>query len=130
MSVRADFYRGDQRNDELIEYIDQLRRAGLRTAILSNFSLELRGFLEQQALLSHFDQIAISAEIGVMKPSAQAYQAVLAMLELPAAACVFVDDQPVNIDAAHAVGLHGLVFRDTSSCIADLDRLVGSRRES
>lgn len=92
--LRADFYRGDQRNDKLVDHIDQLRQNGFQTAVLSNFSLELRTLLAQQALLERFDQIAISAEIGVMKPSASAYQAVLAMLELPAAACVFIDDPP------------------------------------
>ena len=126
--MRTDFYRGDHRNDELVDYIDQIRTAGLQTAVLSNFSVELRMFLKHYALLNHFDQIAISAEIGVMKPSAKAYQAVLAMLDLPAAACVFVDDQPVNIDAAQALGMQGVVFRDTPSCIAELTRLLSTGR--
>ena len=112
------------RNSELVDWIDQMRSSGLRTAILSNFSVELRSFLEQQALIDHFDQIAISAEIGVMKPAAEAYQAVLAMLDLPADACVFVDDLPANIDGAQALGIHGIVFRDNPSCIAELDRLL------
>jgi epoxide hydrolase-like predicted phosphatase len=124
--MRSDFYRGDQRNDELVAYIDQVRAAGLQTAILSNFSEELRCFLEHHTLLDHFDRIAISAEIGVMKPSAKAYQAVLAMLDLPAAACVFVDDQPGNIDAAEALGMQGIVFRDNPSCIAELTRWLAT----
>ncbi|MDH3601343.1 MAG: HAD family phosphatase [Candidatus Tectomicrobia bacterium] len=124
--VRADFYRSDHRNDELVDYIDQVRTAGLQTAVLSNFSTELRMFLKHYALLDHFDRIAISAEIGVMKPSTKAYQAVLAMLDLPAAACVFVDDQPVNIDAAQALGMHGIVFHDNLSCIAKLTRLLAA----
>ncbi len=122
--MRTDFYRGDCRNDELVECIAQMRTAGLQTAVLSNFSEELRVFLEQYALLHHFDQIAISAEIGVMKPAAKAYHEVLTMLDLPAAACVFVDDQPVNIHAAQALGMHGIVFRDNPSCLAELDRLL------
>ena len=121
--MRTDFYRADRRNDELVEYIAQIRTAGLQTAVLSNFSLELRLLLEQHALLKHFDQIAISAEIGVMKPAAKAYHTVLAMLDLPATACVFVDDQPVNIRAAQVLGMHGIVFRDNPSCIAELNRL-------
>jgi epoxide hydrolase-like predicted phosphatase len=127
--MRNDFYRGDKRNDELVAYIDQVRAAGLRTAVLSNFSKELRSFLEHHTLLDHFDQIAISAEIGVMKPSAKAYQAVLAMLDLPAAACVFVDDQPGNIDAAEALGMRGIVFRDNPSCIEELTQLLGHGKQ-
>lgn len=124
--MRIDFYRADRRNDELVAYIDQMRNAGLQTAVLSNFSAELRVFLAQHDLLHHFDQIAISAEIGVMKPALTAYQEVLNMLDLPAAACVFVDDQPVNIDAAQALGMHGIVFCDNASCIAQLNRLLAT----
>ncbi len=124
--LRADFYRADLRNDELIDYIDKLRSTGLQTAVLSNFSKELRLFLKQQALLDHFDHIAISAEIGVMKPSAEAYQAVLTMLDLPADACVFVDDLPPNIDGAQALGMKGVLFRDNPSCIAELERWLGT----
>jgi FMN phosphatase YigB (HAD superfamily) len=109
--IRSDFYRSDKRNDELVAYIDQVRAAGLRTAVLSNFSVELRGFLKHHTLLDHFDRIAISAEIGVMKPSAKAYQ---------------VDDQPGNINAAEALGMQGIVFRDNPSCIAELTRLLAT----
>lgn len=124
--LRNDFYRADCRNDELVAYIARMRSAGLQTAVLSNFSVELRFFLDQHKLLNHFDQIAISAEIGIMKPAPKAYQEVLRMLDLPAATCVFVDDQPVNIEAAQALGMHGIVFRDNPSCIAQLNRLLAT----
>ncbi len=125
--LRVDFYRGDRRNDPLVVRIDAMREAGLQTAILSNFSTELRPFLAQQDLLHRFDHIAISAEIGVMKPGAKAYQTILDMLGLPAGECVFIDDQPANIDAAHALGLHGIVFRDNTTCLAALERLLVGR---
>ena len=66
--LRATFYTGDVLNVELIACIDQLHAAGIRTALLSNFSTELRHFLADSDLLWRFDYIAISAEIGVMKP--------------------------------------------------------------
>jgi len=122
--LRTDFYRADCRNDELVAYITQMRSVGLQTAVLSNFSAELRDFLDQHHLSQHFDQIAISAEIGAMKPAPKAYQEVLRMLDLPAAACVFIDDQSVNIGAAQALGMHGIVFRDNPSCMAQLNRLL------
>ena len=123
-ALRMDFYRGDSRNDDLVARIDQMRTTGLRTAILSNFSPELRPMLTQQALQQRFDTIVISAEIGVMKPAAAAYQAVLDRLALPAARCVFIDDQAANIAAAQALGMYGIVFRDNASCLAALDRLL------
>lgn len=124
--LRADFYRSDLRNDELVDYIAKQHESGIKTAILSNFSLELKDFLDQQALFPHFDQVAISADMGVMKPAVQAYQVVLDMLDLPAANCVFIDDLPPNIDGAQAIGLQGVVFRDNPSCIAELTRLINA----
>ena len=59
-----------------------------------------------------------------MKPNAAAYRAVLTMLGLEAQTCVFIDDVPANVEAAQAVGIHGIVFEDNPSCLAALTRLL------
>ena len=122
--LRKGFYGGDVPNQDLLAIIGVLRRQGLKTGLLSNFSSDLRGMLEAQQMLGRFDRIAISAEIGVMKPDAAAYDAVLAMLELPASACVFIDDLPDNVAAARALGMRGIVFQDTASCLESLHGLL------
>ncbi len=124
-ALRAAFYAGDVLNVELVACIDRLRAHGLRIGLLSNFSADLRAMLAQQDLLRRFDALAISAEIGIMKPDAAAYQAILAMLQMEAHTCVFIDDVPANVAAAQAVGLHGIVFEDNPSCLAALTRLLG-----
>jgi putative hydrolase of the HAD superfamily len=123
-ALRAAFYRGDVLNIELVACLDALRSTGLRLGLLSNFSTDLRALLVQQGLLRRFDHIAISAEIGAMKPDTAAYTAILNMLALPADACIFIDDQPVNVAAAQALGIHGIVFRDNASCLAELNDLL------
>lgn len=122
--LRASFYAGDVLNHELLAYIDRLRQQDIALGLLSNFSTDLRGMLEAQGLLRRFDHVAISAEIGVMKPDAAAYEAILALLALPASACVFIDDLPANVAAAQALGMHGILFEDTASCLAALDGLL------
>jgi len=124
-ALRAAFYSGDVLNVELVACIDRIRTCGLRVGLLSNFSADLRTMLGQQDLLRRFDALAVSAEIGVMKPEAAAYRVVLAMLGLEAPACVFIDDVPANVVAAQAVGMHGIVFVDNASCLAALTRLLG-----
>ncbi len=124
-ALRAAFYAGDVLNEELVACIDRLRAHGLRIGLLSNFSAELRTMLAQQDLLRRFDALAVSAEIGIMKPDAAAYQAILAMMQMEAPTCVFIDDIPANVAAAQAVGLHGIVFEDNPSCLAALARLLG-----
>ena len=93
--------------------------------LLSNFSTDLRAMLVEHDLLRRFDALTISAEIGVMKPDAAAYRAVLAMLGMEAQTCVFIDDVPANVAAAQAIGMHGIVFEDNPSCLAALARLLG-----
>ena len=128
-ALRAAFYAGDILNAALVAWIDRLRTLGLRVALLSNFSADLRAMLAQQDLLRRFDVLAISAELGVMKPDAAAYRAVLAMLGMAPHTCVFIDDVPANIAAAQAVGIHGIVFEDNPSCLAALTRLLGTSRK-
>lgn len=123
-AMRGDFYRGDALNTALVAAIDHLRLSGLRIGLLSNFSTDLRSLLQQKGLLQRFDGIAISAEIGVMKPAVAAYQAILQMLDVPARAVVFIDDLPVNVAAAATLGISGLVFRDTPSCLQQLSTLL------
>ncbi|MCZ6872060.1 MAG: HAD family phosphatase [bacterium] len=123
-NLRATFYRGDLLNVELVAYLDRLRAAGLQVALLSNFSTDLHGFLSTHALQHRFDPIAVSADIGVMKPDAQAYQTVLDRLALPANACVFVDDLAANVQAAQTLGMHGIVFRDNATCLDALEALL------
>ena len=122
--LRTDFYRGDIRNDALVVRINAMRQDGLRLGVLSNFSQELWTLLEQQGLRHYFDAIAVSADIGVMKPAPAAYHAILKMLSLPPEACLFIDDLPDNIAAAQALGLHGIVFRDSASCLVEIDQLL------
>ena len=122
--LRASFYDGDVLNQQLLAYIDRLRQQDIALGLLSNFSTDLRGMLEAQDLLRRFDHVAISAEIGTMKPDAAAYEAILGMLAVPASACVFIDDLPANVAAARALGMHGIVFEDTTSCLEALDGLL------
>lgn len=124
-ALRAAFYSGDVLNVELVACIDRLRTSGLQVGLLSNFSADLRAMIVQQDLLRRFDALAISAEIGVMKPDAGAYRAVLAMLGLEAQTCVFIDDVPANVAAAQVLGMHGIVFEDNAACLAALMRLLG-----
>ena len=122
--LRTSFYGGDALNHKLLACIDRLRQQDIALGLLSNFSTDLRSILEAQDLLRRFDHVAISAEIGVMKPDAAAYEAILGMLALPASACVFIDDLPANVAAAQALGMHGIVFEDTASCLEALDGLL------
>ena len=59
---------------------------------------------------SLFDGIVISGEVKLVKPEPAIFEHLLNHYELAAGESVFVDDLPTNIQAAQALGLHGVLF--------------------
>lgn len=97
---------------EALAAIDAARHAGCKLAILSN-ELDLfygSEFREQLAFLKDFDVIVDATYTKILKPDPRAYQHCLDKLGLPAANCVFVDDQLRNIRGAEAAGLRSVHF--------------------
>jgi len=97
------------------EAVDAIRRAkagGCKLAVLSN-ELDLfygAGFRARLPLLGMFDTIVDATYTGVLKPDPRANELCLTQLALPAAACVFVDDQQRNVDGARRVGMQVVHF--------------------
>jgi putative hydrolase of the HAD superfamily len=118
-TAMADFVRAARGADpdavirpEFRAAIAQARAAGIRLAILSN-ELDLfygADFRARLPFLAHFDVIVDATHTGVLKPDPAAYRLCLDQLDLPARACVFVDDQPRNIAGAQAAGLQCVQF--------------------
>lgn len=75
------------------------------------------------------DAVVISGEVGLRKPDPKIYQLILDQLGLPARSCVFVDDAPVNTEAAAALGMTAIRHRDAASTRAELAALIPSLRK-
>lgn len=97
---------------EFLSAMQKAQQAGVKLAILSN-ELDLfygSDFRSQLPFLADFDVIIDATYTQILKPRPEAYQLVLDALKLPAAACVFVDDQERNIKGAQAVGMQTVHF--------------------
>lgn len=110
-ALQQDYFAGDVLDASIISMIHKLHADGHAIALLSNEVRSLRGKLDALGIADLFNPLVISAEIGVMKPAAEAYNAVLSRLQRPASETIFIDDMPVNIDAANALGIHGVLYR-------------------
>lgn len=71
----------------------------------------------------HFQGVVISGLVGMVKPEPQIYQYLLGTYGLRAADTVFVDDLPVNVAAAEALGLKGLHFQSAAQVAEALRQL-------
>ena len=67
-------------------------------------------FREIFPLINLFDVIVDATYTGILKPDPRAYQLCLDELGLPAADCVFVDDQKKNVDGALALHIPTIHF--------------------
>jgi putative hydrolase of the HAD superfamily len=107
----------------MLELVRSLRRAGLRTALLSN-SWGNDDY-PRHLFPELFDVVVISAEVGMRKPEERIFRHTAALLGLEPQECVFIDDVQANIAAAEAIGLVGLHHREPAPTIARLTDLLG-----
>jgi putative hydrolase of the HAD superfamily len=93
-------------DDRVLQWIDQLRGAGLRAGILSNLPRPLGHRLrEREGFLDHFDHVTFSYELGCVKPQREIYEHAFRGLGVEPSAALFIDDRPENIAGAREAGL-------------------------
>ncbi len=98
------------------------RRAGVRTGLLSN-SWGSGGY-PRERFAELFDVQVISGEVGLRKPDPAIYALAAERLAVPPEGCVFVDDLDVNVHAAEAAGMHGVLHRSAAETIAELAEVL------
>jgi epoxide hydrolase-like predicted phosphatase len=86
-------------------------RAGYKLSVLSNADGTLRGRLAGEKLDVLFDDIVVSAEVGMAKPDPAVFRLAVERLGLGPSECVFVDDWEKNVEAAREVGLQAVLHR-------------------
>jgi epoxide hydrolase-like predicted phosphatase len=128
-TVPADFWGGDFLDAELVDYVRSLR-ARVKTGLLSNAWDDLRAVLENRwKVLDAFDEVIISAEVGLAKPDPGIFQLALERLGVSAAEAIFVDDFAANLEGARALGQHAVHFQDPEQAKAELERLLNADRQ-
>lgn len=92
--------------------LEAARAAGLRTGVLSNFSLaSLDRSLEAAGLRDLIDAACAATVIGASKPDPRAYEIAAERLGVPPAACLFVDDETPCVAGAEAVGMRAYLLQ-------------------
>jgi len=100
---------GHARRDD-VELVRRLRPR-YKLSVLSNADMSLRGRLERDGIHALFDDVVVSAEVGMAKPDPAIFRLAVDRLGLAPDECVFVDDWDANVEAARAVGMRGVIHR-------------------
>jgi len=123
--VREIITRQEVHNKEMLEYVAVLHK-DYRIGMLSNVG---RGSVERlftsQELAELFDAVVLSNEIGITKPSVEAYEYTASQLDLLPSECIMVDDIALNVEGAEMAGMRGVLFTDTEDCKRDIEMLIG-----
>lgn len=93
-------------------------------ATLNNESRELNTYrIERYGLRAIFSVFFSSCFMGDRKPDEAIYRRVLEITQCEPVECVFIDDRPVNVEAAADAGLRTLRYVGLDALRAELDTL-------
>ncbi len=122
--LERDFWKGDRIDRGLIQFIRNLRPA-YKTGLLSNAWPDLRDKMENVwHIADAFDEIVISAEIGLVKPDSRIYEHILERMNIQPEEAIFVDDFQENVAGAHAVGMQTIHFQNPTQTMQELRTIL------
>ena len=112
--------RASKTNTRLLK---KLHDAGVGVYYLSNTNPHAFAYMTStHEFFQYMDGGVASFQEGVMKPGKEIFELFLERYEKDAAQCVFVDDTPINVEAAQAVGYEGIILKNIDDLAKELCR--------
>lgn len=109
-----------------LELLQDLRNAGFRLGIISNFDLRLHEILKHVGVADLFEQIVVSSQVGAEKPSPRIFEEALRRFAVEPAELLHVgDDEKADSDGARALGIQTFILGFAGSGLNGLRERVG-----
>lgn len=119
-AISLEFESVNEVDHSVVDIIKKLRHH-YKIALLSNSPSKLiRTILEECDLEKHFDEIVISSEVGLVKPSREIFELIIDRLGLVSSEILFIDDSKHHIEGAEKVGINSLRFVSAAKLELDL----------
>ena len=110
-ATEADYIDTIEINTDIFAVAAELRKKGIKTAILSNDIAEWNAALRHKHGLNElFDAVTVSGEEGFTKPDRRIYELTLERLGIAPENCVYIDDREYFLPEAAALGMHPILF--------------------
>jgi putative hydrolase of the HAD superfamily len=112
-----------------LELLQDVRSAGFRLGIISNFDLRLYEILKHVGVLDRFEQIIVSSQVGADKPSPRIFEEALRRFAVEPAELLHVgDDEIADGEGARAIGIQTFILGFAGSGLNGLRERVGLPR--
>lgn len=109
---------------EMLEFIEKLKRKGIKTAILSNTIMPHLEIIKKHTEFKGFDVIIFSCEVGLAKPDPEIYRLIVKKLNVNPTECVFIDDLKKNLIPAKKIGMQTILAENPNQVIRDISTLL------
>lgn len=116
----------------MVRLAQELKKAGYQIFALSNWDKESFEIVQKNhpEIFDLFDGVLISGQEHIGKPTPEFYQRLLAQYNLMAQDCIFIDDEPFNIQAAQDLAMKSILCDKTATVIQELTELGVLKRSS
>lgn len=107
--------------EETVRVLEALDARGAALYALSNWSAETFPIARRRfPFLSRFRDIVVSGDLKIKKPDPRIFAHLISRNALTPAATLFIDDSPVNVEAARAAGWQAHNFTDAARLADEL----------
>ena len=114
-----------KRFEHAVPWIRELKEKGYGVYIISNFAKKPHhDCIEALDFLEEVDGAILSYQVKLIKPNSEIYDLLCSRYSLKSQECVFIDDTPVNVEAAKKQGMKGIVFHTLDQAKEELERLL------
>jgi 2-haloacid dehalogenase len=104
-----------------VEILAELRARGVPLYALTNWSSETYpAALKRFEFMKWFRGVLVSGDVKLLKPDTRIFKLFLDKFAINPAHAVYVDDRKPNVEAAIALGMHGIVFTDPAALRGEL----------
>ena len=111
-----------------VDWVKELKKQDMKVYFLSNFSQKIEAeCMDALCFREEMDGGLLSYQEKRIKPDPEFYRLLLERYDLKPWECVFLDDMMVNVNAARAFGIYGIVFQNKDQATAEFEELIKMR---
>jgi HAD superfamily hydrolase (TIGR01509 family) len=99
-------------NAEMMKTVRQAKDAKIRTVACTNMIAEVAAVMQKSGVFEPFNMAVISSQITMRKPSPQVFSRLSKLARFSPSQCLYLDKDPVNLEAARAAGFKVLAYAD------------------